>query len=38
MEFGRTVGGDAHRHRVDGEVAAHQIVVETLAEPHLRIA
>jgi hypothetical protein len=37
-EFARTVGGDAHRHRVDGEVAADQIVVEALAETHLRIA
>jgi len=27
-----------HRHRVDGEVAAHQIIVEPLAETHLRIA
>ena len=31
-------GGDAHRHRVDGEVAAHQIVVEVVAEAHLRVA
>ena len=32
------VGCDAHRHRVHGEVAAHQIVVERVAETHLRIA
>ncbi len=31
-------GGDAHRHRVDREVTAHQIVVEAVAEAHLRIA
>ena len=29
---------DAHRHRVDGEVAAHQIVVEAVAEAHLGVA
>ena len=38
MEFTKPGGGDAHRHRVDREVAAHQIVLEALAEPDLRIA
>src|ERR1700687_6312134 len=38
MEFARAVRRDAHRHRVDGEVPAHQIVVEALTETHLRVA
>ena len=37
-EFGRTGFGHPHRHRVDGEVAAHQIVVERVTEPHLGVA
>ena len=38
QEFGRPVGGDPHGHRVHGEVAAHQIVGQVVAEPDLRIA
>ncbi len=37
-EFAGSVGRDAHRHRVHGEVPAHQIVGEAVPEPHLRIA
>ena len=38
MEFTRAVGGDADRHGVRGEIAAHEIVLEAFAEPHVRVA
>ena len=37
-EFARPIRGDPHRHRVRGEIAAHQVVVEAVAEAHLGIA
>ena len=37
-EFAGTVGGDADRHGVRGEIAAYEIVLEALAEAHLRVA
>ena len=36
-ELAGTGRRDAHRHRVDREVAAHQVVFEPIAEPHLRV-
>ena len=33
-----SIGVDADRHRVSGEIAAHEIVVEVVAESHLRVA
>ena len=38
VEFGRAVRRDPHRHRVDGEIPPHQIVIEAVAESHLRVA
>nr|CRL56745.1 hypothetical protein CPGR_04069 [Mycolicibacterium fortuitum subsp. fortuitum DSM 46621 = ATCC 6841 = JCM 6387] len=37
MEFGGAVGGDTYRHGVDGEVPAHQVITEVVAELHGRI-
>ena len=38
LELPRAGSGDPHRHRVGGEVAAHQILGEAVAETHLGIA
>ena len=37
-EFVESGGRDAHRHRVHPEVAAHQVGLERIAEPDLRVA
>lgn len=38
QEFARSVGRDPHRHGVGGEIAAHQVVFEAIAEAHLGIS
>ena len=37
QELPRPVGGDADRHRVGGEVAADQVILQPIAEAHLGI-
>ncbi|EUA37214.1 polynucleotide adenylyltransferase/metal dependent phosphohydrolase domain protein [Mycobacterium avium subsp. avium 2285 (R)] len=38
QEFARSVGRDPHRHGVGREIAAHQVVLEAIAEAHLGIS
>ena len=38
QELPGPLGGDPHRHRVGGEIAADQIVLQSVAEAHLGIA
>ena len=38
QELPRAVRGDPHGHRVGGEVAPHQVVLEAIPEAHLRVA